>query len=156
MRQWVEFYSSRVRTHSPWDALSRDKLLAVLEVHVYILHVHVHVHTCMWFSKPSQLPVYMYIRLYASLYSLYMYIYIYSTLQHTAFSFLKAVSSFTISLSFSNASVLYTYFPCTCIYMYISVMCACHVMHTLPVTPAQLMMPGIGRNAYCTLAHFNI
>jgi hypothetical protein len=31
VRQWVEFYSSRVRTHSPWDALSRDKLLAVLE-----------------------------------------------------------------------------------------------------------------------------
>ena len=31
-----------------------------------------------------------------------------------SFSFLKAVSSFTISLSFSNASVLYTYFPCTC------------------------------------------
>ena len=31
----------------------------------------------------------------------------------TCFSFLKAVSSFTISLSFPNASVLYTYFPCT-------------------------------------------
>ena len=35
------------------------------------------------------------------------------TKQYTAsFSFLKAVSSFTISLSFPNASVLYTYFPC--------------------------------------------
>ena len=131
MRQWVEFYSSRVRTHSPWDALSRDKLLAVLEVHVYILHVHVHVHTCMWFSKPSQ-PVYMYIRLYASLYSLYMYIYIYSTLQHTAFSFLKAVSSFTISLSFSNASVLYTF----SMYMYI------HVHQCYVCMPCNAHTPG--------------
>ena len=45
-------------------------------------------------------------------YELYrMYMYIHNV--HTAsFSFLKAVSSFTISLSFSNASVLYTYFPC--------------------------------------------
>ena len=39
------------------------------------------------------------------------YIYVHVK-QHTAsFSFLKAVSSFTISRSFSNASVLYTYFP---------------------------------------------
>ena len=150
MRQWVEFYSSRVRTHSPWDALSRDKLLTVLEV--YILHVHV----CGFLSRCGCLYTCIIIRLYASLYSLYMYIYMYSTLQHTAFSFLKAVSSFTISLSFSDASVLYTYFPCTCIYMYISVTCACHVMHTLPVTPAQLMMPGIGRNAYCTGDSFYI
>ena len=28
---------------------------------------------------------------------------------------------------------------------------ACRVMPTLPVTPAQLMRPGIGRNASCAL-----
>ena len=43
-----------------------------------------------------------------------IHVHIYIRMRHTAsFSFLKAVSSFTISLSFSNASVLYTYFPCT-------------------------------------------
>ena len=32
VRQWVEFYLSRVRTDSQWDALPRDKLYSVLEV----------------------------------------------------------------------------------------------------------------------------
>lgn len=32
VRQWVEFYTSRVRTDSQWDALSKDKLTTVLEV----------------------------------------------------------------------------------------------------------------------------
>ena len=32
VRQWVEFYTSRVRTESQWDALSRDKLASVLQV----------------------------------------------------------------------------------------------------------------------------
>ena len=42
----------------------------------------------------------------ASMTCIFIYMYI------TAYSFLKAVSSFTISLSFPNASVLYTYFSC--------------------------------------------
>ena len=32
VRQWVEFYLSRVRTDSQWDSLSRDKPHSVLEV----------------------------------------------------------------------------------------------------------------------------
>ncbi|CAI8056699.1 Histone acetyltransferase KAT8 [Geodia barretti] len=31
VRQWVEFYTSRVRTESQWDALSREKLASVLQ-----------------------------------------------------------------------------------------------------------------------------
>ena len=42
----------------------------------------------------------------ASMTCIFIYMYI------TVYSFLKAVSSFTISLSFPNASVLYTYFSC--------------------------------------------
>ena len=47
-----------------------------------------------------------YIQLYASLYS-----------------FLKAVSSFTISLSFPYASVLYTYYPCSSVSVIRSSVC---------------------------------
>ena len=77
--------------------------------------------------------------------NMYMYVYRYTVhvcilvqlIQvhvHTAsFSFLKALSSFIISLSFPNASVLYTYFPCIgisgaigkALYMYIHV----HYVH---------------------------
>ena len=32
VRQWVEFYLSRVRTESQWDALSRERLASALEV----------------------------------------------------------------------------------------------------------------------------
>ena len=32
VRQWVEFYTSRVRTESQWDTLSREKLASVLQV----------------------------------------------------------------------------------------------------------------------------
>ena len=41
---------------------------------------------------------------------------IYTCTNAASFSFLKAVSSFTISLSFPNASVLYAYFPCMNMY----------------------------------------
>ena len=61
---------------------------------------------------------------------------------------------------------------CTCIYtimcstlnmykVYIHVHCTCtcvrmtYVIRPLPVTPAQLMTPGIGRNASCTLGDFH-
>ena len=32
VRQWVEYYVSRIRKETQWDALSRDELQAVLEV----------------------------------------------------------------------------------------------------------------------------
>ena len=37
----------------------------------------------------------------------------------------------------------------------ISVTCAWHIIRPLPVTPAQLMTPGIGRNASCALGDFH-
>ena len=66
---------------------------------------------CMWFSKPLRLPVgvCVYIRLCASI--LVQLIHVHNSI--LLFSLLlKAVSSFTISLSFPYASVLYTFFPC--------------------------------------------
>ena len=49
---------------------------------------------------------------------------------------------------------------CTCTYMYIYMyvhhrVCTVHVIHPLPVAPAQLMTPGIGRNASCALGDFH-
>ena len=35
IRQWVEFYTSRVRMETEWDALSREALHAVLEVRTW-------------------------------------------------------------------------------------------------------------------------
>ena len=32
VRQWVEFYVSRIRSETPWDAISNDQLKSVLEV----------------------------------------------------------------------------------------------------------------------------
>lgn len=32
VRQWVEFYVSRIRSETPWDAISSDQLKSVLEV----------------------------------------------------------------------------------------------------------------------------
>ena len=38
----------------------------------------------------------------------------------------------------------------------ISDACARHVIRSLPVTPAQLMTPGISRNASCALGDFHL
>ena len=54
--------------------------------------------------------------------------------------FFKAVSSFTISLSFPYASVLYTYFPCTCTCI--------HLYETLKVTERQ--------QHYSQASHFHL
>ena len=67
---------------------------------------------CMWFSKPFRLPVGVCIILYTILCILVQLIHVHvhnSILLLSPFLRL-AVSSFTISLSFFNASVLYTYF----------------------------------------------
>ena len=34
VRQWVEFYVARIRSETPWDAISSDQLKSVLEVRI--------------------------------------------------------------------------------------------------------------------------
>ena len=75
---------------------------------------------CMRFSKPLRMPVgvCVYIRLCASLYSLYMYIYVH--VQHTAsFSFIKTVSSFTISLMLVCYTHIFHVRTHTCVHVHV-------------------------------------
>ena len=79
----------------------------------------------------------------------YIYVYI------TAYSFLKAVSSFTIShfpLMLYTCSVLYTYFPCTCICVHVHVQyvpqctlfpCTCMCVHVQYVPQCTLFQAGV-------------
>ena len=34
VRQWVEYYLTRIRTETVWDALTREQLRSVLEVRI--------------------------------------------------------------------------------------------------------------------------
>ena len=82
------------RPHSvplDWDGDCAEWNKDSLKMHVHVTH-GVHSTT---YPSPSHRNIHMY--------SMYMLL--------SPF-LIKAVSSFTISLSFSNASVLYTYFPC--------------------------------------------
>ena len=75
----------------------------------------VYIYVRMWFSKPSRLPVHVYIYdcMHRSLYSLYMYIYMYSILLLSPFLRLSLLSLFPF---LSVMLVCYTHILCILVY----------------------------------------